>query len=1037
MDAAQLQQLFQSTYSPDVNVRKSSELQLRSLEAEEGFPTATLQIIAEGDDLAVKQSCAVYLKNRISRSWDMDAARSRPNQTVISQTDKMSIKQNILQVLVASTSSAVRVQIAHIIGTIVSSDVPDHWPQFLEIVLQLLVSHDAREQFAGELALHEILKAWRFRTTKKEYMKEIVSRTFPILVETGKNVLAQDSADAGSMLHIIFKIYKASIQHDLSEHQQQSIVVWGSLFLSAINKEIPVELLPEDEEERERSPWSKAKKHAFYCLNRLFSRFGSPSQLSSRSQEYKPFANTFVNNFAPEILKSYLSIIEKNRTQGLWLSSKSKYFIFDYLCECIKPKSTWSLLKPHVTQIVAEFVFPQVIFNQAQAEQFEDDPVEFIRTSVDPLENFNSPSAAATTFLLALTRNRTKSTFEDVLHFVNSVLTSSKTPQEKYGALSILIALAPIVMSSKKFGGMMESVFVNHVLPEFSSEFAFMRLIACEMVQKYETWDIKWSNKSNLEAHFRAVVNALSDSQLPVRVLAALALTEQIQHPEVKAAMAPSIAKIVQDLLKLSDEIDLDILSQTMERIVDDFGDELIPFAVDVSRHLGETYMRIMTEQLNIREAAPQGEIDQYVDAGEDKVMAAMGAMKTLQQLVRSLENSQSILKEISSISTHLVVFTVQNEFIELYDEVFELIDCLTFFMRAIPDDLWPVFEALYQSFKGSGVDYLSEMLPSLDNFISYGSPVFAQNPTYRQMAVDIYATAMESEQLGEQDRLVASQLIESVLLHLPGQVDDALPLIIGTAMKQLDPKITRTKSLRLHLLETIINSIIYNPVITLSILEQAGATATFFTTWMSNINLFSRVHDKKLVVVGVCSLMQLTVEQTPPSVQSGWPALFAALLDIVEQLPQAINERDELKERAGEFQDDEEEDFDFAADDVDGGDDEGDIVDEDNEYLEVLAAEAQRLAGEQQQKGKGMGAELGEDDYDDDDEDLEEELTFESPLDSIDVFVRFKHRLTIFQATNPAAATSANGSLDQDRQVKLQNAMNLANERETQGFSA
>lgn len=55
MDAAQLQQLFQSTYSPDVNVRKSSELQLRSLETQDGFPTATLQIIAEGQDLWVNE----------------------------------------------------------------------------------------------------------------------------------------------------------------------------------------------------------------------------------------------------------------------------------------------------------------------------------------------------------------------------------------------------------------------------------------------------------------------------------------------------------------------------------------------------------------------------------------------------------------------------------------------------------------------------------------------------------------------------------------------------------------------------------------------------------------------------------------------------------------------------------------------------------------------------------------------------------------------------------------------------------------------
>jgi hypothetical protein len=64
-------------------------------------------------------------------------------------------------------------------------------------------------------------------------------------------------------------------------------------------------------------------------------------------------------------------------------------------------------------------------------------------------------------------------------------------------------------------------------------------------------------------------------------------------------------------------------------------------------------------------------------------------------------------------------------------------------------------------------------MLPSLDNFISYGKEVFAQKPEYRQMVIDIYTTAMTSPQLGENDRVDGCKLGESIFLHLRGQVDE------------------------------------------------------------------------------------------------------------------------------------------------------------------------------------------------------------------------------------------------------------------------
>jgi hypothetical protein len=64
-------------------------------------------------------------------------------------------------------------------------------------------------------------------------------------------------------------------------------------------------------------------------------------------------------------------------------------------------------------------------------------------------------------------------------------------------------------------------------------------------------------------------------------------------------------------------------------------------------------------------------------------------------------------------------------------------------------------------------------MLPSLDNFVSYGTEMFKTRGDYRHMVLDIYITSITSEQLGENDRVNGCKLAESILLNLRGHVDD------------------------------------------------------------------------------------------------------------------------------------------------------------------------------------------------------------------------------------------------------------------------
>ena len=131
---------------------------------------------------------------------------------------------------------------------------------------------------------------------------------------------------------------------------------------------------------------------------------------------------------------------------------------------------------------------------------------------------------------------------------------------------------------------------------------------------------------------------------------------------------------------------------------------------------------------------------------------------------------------------------------LDLFDSVYDLVDIITFSLRQISQPMWHVFELTYKLFKTDAIDFLegplptfplkmseghlnvslkTEMLPSLDNFISFGHDVIRTRPDYKLMVLDIYTTTIRSEQLGEMDRINACKLIESFLLNLRGEVDD------------------------------------------------------------------------------------------------------------------------------------------------------------------------------------------------------------------------------------------------------------------------
>ncbi|KAJ5804964.1 hypothetical protein N7474_010851 [Penicillium riverlandense] len=1019
MDVTALRDRIQSTLDANAEIRQQAELDLKYAETQPGFINALLDILQGEQNNAIQLSAGVYLKNRITRGWS-PAENTSHYQSRIPAEEKPGFRERLIPAL-ASAPANVRNQLVPLLQKILQHDFPGEWPGFLDLTLQLLGTHEANTVYAGLQCLLAVCRTYRFKAgEKRDEFDKIVEHSFPQLLSIGSKLVDEESLEAAEMLRIVVKSYKHAIYFELSPALQthQATVDWCTLFLRIVAKTPPANGMGDSKEERELNHWWKCKKWSYANLNRLFVRYGNPTTMTkSSTPDYTQYAKTFISTFAPEILKGYLQEIDKWVSNTQWLSTPALSYTLAFMEECVKPKAMWDHLKPHMDNLIAHFVFPILCQSDEDIEMFEDDPSEYLHRKLNYYEEVSAPDLAATNFLVTLTKNRKKQTFA-ILTFVNGIVSKyesapddQKLPREKEGALRMIGSLASVILGKKSpIADQVEYFFVRHVFPEFRSPHGFLRARACDTLEKFEQLDFKDPN--NLMVIYRNILESMTDSELPVRVEAALALQPLIRHDIIRTSMQQNIPQIMQQLLKLANEVDVDALANVMEDFVEVFSAELTPFAVALSEQLRDTYMRIVGELLE-KNSNKNGEEDTYGDFLDDKSITALGVLQTIGTLILTLESTPDVLLHLETVLMPVISITLENKLYDLYNEVFEIIDSCTFASKSISPTMWQAFELIHKTFKAGAELYLEDMLPALDNFIAYGSEMLVQNPAYLNAVVSMVEDIFTDEKVGGVDRICGCKLAETLMLNLRGHIDQYIHIFITLAMRVIDSGEARTKSYRIHLMEMVINAIYYNPVLSLQILEANGLTNKFFSAWFSNIDNFRRVHDKKLSIAAISSLLTLPADSVPESVQQGWPRLLQGVTRLFQTLPAALKQReDATRESDFTLEDDDEDDEDNDWDgEVEWNEDEaeeavdGDVADESAAYLEFLNQEAAKF---------GSFA-------DDDDDDLDEESLLETPLDKVEPYGMFKHVLLNLQQEQPQLYENLTKVLGPEEQQVIQ----------------
>lgn len=74
----------------------------------------------------------------------------------------------------------------------------------------------------------------------------------------------------------------------------------------------------------------------------------------------------------------------------------------------------------------------------------------------------------------------------------------------------------------------------------------------------------------------------------------------------------------------------------------------------------------------------------------------------------------------------------------EFLEETLKILSFITYYSPTISQNIWSLFPKLFNAIDSCGIDYISDLLTPLDNFISRGTDVFLSGP-YPEMIFAMY----------------------------------------------------------------------------------------------------------------------------------------------------------------------------------------------------------------------------------------------------------------------------------------------------------
>lgn len=1011
MDLAALLPVLQACLSQDQNHVKEAERVLKQHEQLPGQAVQLLRVAAEESvDAGVRTMAAINFKNFVKRSWEKSEHETGSGpQYLIPDADKEVVRSNILEAVIRAPH-AIQSQLSEVFKIIAYCDYPERWPSLLEALYGNLASQDQTRVHGGLVALRLLARKYEFRDEEERApLDGIIGTTFPLLLHIFRQLLAAPpSAQISTYVKLVCKTFWSATYMGVPSTllQPEPFSGWMGALGTALTQPEPADVAALDPEERSAAPWWKAKKWILHITYRLFNRYGAPKQCRDGSE--KQFAEMYAAEAMPAFLDAHLGLISQ-LAQGTYFSPRCTNMLFQYMTHAVNIPAAYKRVGGQWDALLHNVAFPLMAFNDEDMRLWAEDPHEYIRKGYDILEDMYSPKTAAANFAHDLCRKK-RNHLDAFMGVVAGVLggfartvaaghqPSAAEARRVDGALLAVGCLAPLLKHKKPYKDQLGPIMATYVMPCFDSPHGHLRSKAVWVSGVFCDTPFPGGTNSGptYMRFFEKVASCLGDPELPVRVDAVVSLRHFLEEMEDVTPLLPALPNLLNAIFGLMNQVDNEDLVFTLEAMVDKFGEAIAPYAVQMAQQLAGAFYKYC--------AAADDD-----DADDDAAgIAAFGCMRALNTLLESCSESAPLLGAMEEVLSPLLTRMLSTEGQDVFEEVLEMLSYLTYYGSGISDRLWALWPQIEAAVNEWAVDYWENILVPLDNYVSRGTERFltSTTPDYKASLFSMVQKALTGD-YEERSVVPAAKLLEVVLQNCRGRVDGYVVPYLQLVLAKLQTATNRT--LKDTLVVIVANALYYNPVLALGALGSMGAVGPFFGAWFTAIfdnkksgkpKHFRRMHDKKLCVLGLTSLLSVPDDQLPPEIRAGMPQLLAGVIRLLV----ALKEQQEEAEKEAKFDSDEEE----AEEDGEEDGDEDDDEEDDEEMAKILRKGAKALLD-------------GEDDDEDSDDEFTDDEEVHTPLDPIDPFVAVADALSGLQQHMPARHAQLLGSCDPNVAAAIQ----------------
>ncbi|KAL0945218.1 hypothetical protein HGRIS_000730 [Hohenbuehelia grisea] len=370
------------TASLQPSQRKQAEQTLQSLSGQPGFLSSLLRLILEPSlERSVRLAGGIYIKNIAKHQWDEEEQRVAP-------AEKAQLRSQLVPAMLSLSDPAdksIRAQIAETVSLIAALDFPNEWPDLIDQLVKALSPTNYHANLSILETAHSMFRRWRSQMRSNDLFSEInlvlskfmepflllFRQTANLLLDPSQNISLTSSQQSYALLAScmvqLLEIFYDFTCHDLPPALEDAHDEFFAPGTGWFHKFIGWEpaLLQGDAYDTQPSIPSLLKAAILEVVELFLKLY--PEQLQNTNS---------VESFVQEVW----SLVGSNRLPTIAddaLVSQSLRFI----STAIRMGHYQALFAERATisSLIEGVVVPNVTFRDHEIEQFEDDPLDFVR----------------------------------------------------------------------------------------------------------------------------------------------------------------------------------------------------------------------------------------------------------------------------------------------------------------------------------------------------------------------------------------------------------------------------------------------------------------------------------------------------------------------------------------------------------------------------------------------------------------------------------------------------------------------------------